>query len=448
MPPEPSDTAPLPGTRAHGRPFTVGGPRALSVLWSCSLLWMVSFMDRQVMAVVLEPARLSLGLSDSRAGWLGSAFLLGVAAFSIPVAHIADRRGRRNAIAAMAFIWSAATLASGMATDFATLLVARFVTGAGEAGFASAGIALVGASYPENVRARKLGFFNSFQVLGIGLGSVLGGALSLRWGWRAPLFAFSLPGLILGFMALAMQDYPANHATGQDSDLFGSMRALFRVRTLKWFYAGQTAFIALAFAVLGWAPTLIMRQFGVDEAAAGKFVATAGVLALPGALLGGIASDRWHQRHPAGRLRFAAFASFLSALGLAGTLFFSFWLHRGPPGSSGPWLVAGVAAFALFCATSAAVPPAVMAASQGVVATKMKGLVWGVGLTLVLLLGAAWTPVVVGFVSDLLGGGAMGLATTLLAASSLNVVATVCYLGAARSYPADAEHALQAERMS
>jgi MFS family permease len=444
MPLEPTEAAPLPGARALSPPFVVGGPRALYVLWICSLLWMVSFMDRQVMSVVLEPARLSLGLHDSQAGWLGSAFLLGVAAFSIPVAHFADRHGRRNAIAGMAFVWSGATLASGLANDFSMLLVARFLTGAGEAGFASAGIALIGASYPEGVRARKLGFFNSFQVLGIGIGSVAGGALSLRWGWRAPLFAFALPGLILGFMALAMQDYPANQSKGQASDLFGSMRALFRVRTLRWFYAGQTAYIAFVFAVLGWAPTLLMRQFAVDEAVAGRFVASAGVLALPGALVGGVWSDRWQRRHPAGRLRFAACAALTAALGLTTAIPLTFWLAPGAPGSWSPWLVGGIAAFALFCAASAAVPPAVMAASQSVVGTEMKGLVWGVGLSLVLLLGGAWTPVLVGSVSDLLGGGAQGLATTLLAVNVFGVVAAICYLGAARAYPADAERASHA----
>jgi MFS family permease len=402
---------------------------------------MVSFMDRQVMSVVLEPARLALRLSDSRAGWLGSAFLLGVGTFSIPVAHLADRHGRRTAIAAMAFVWSGATLASGLARDFPMLLLARFVTGAGEAGFAAAGIALIGASFPEGVRARKLGLFNSFQVLGIGLGSVLGGALSLRWGWRAPMLAFSLPGLILGGLALAMQDYPASHSKGEASDLFGSMRALLRVRTLRWFYAGQTAFVALAFAILAWVPTLLMRHFAIDESAAGRLVATAGFLALPGAIAGGVWSDRWQQRHPAGRLRFAAASSLTSALSLGVAIPCIFWLHRGAPGEWSPWLAAGAAAFALFCASSAAVPPAVMAASQSVVGSEQKGLVWGFGLTLVLLCGAAWLPVVVGTVSDLLGGGAQGLATTILSVSGLGVVAACCFLGAAGAYPADVERA-------
>ena len=189
-----------------------------------------------------------------------------------------------------------------------------------------------------------------------------------------------------------------------------------------------------------------MRQFAFDEATSGRLVAGAGVLALPGALLGGALSDRWQRRHPAGRLRFAACASLAATLGLGAAIPLTFWLHRGGTGGFSVWLVAGIAAFALFCAASAAVSPAAMASSQCVVGSEMRGLVWGVGLTLVLLLGAAWTPVLVGSVSDLLGGGAQGLATTLLAVDVLGVVAAVCYLVAARAYPADAERAGNSDR--
>jgi MFS family permease len=219
------------------------------------------------------------------------------------------------------------------------------------------------------------------------------------------------------------------------------MRALLRVRTLRWFYAGQTAFVAFAFAVLAWAPTLLMRQFALDESAAGRLVATAGVLALPGALVGGVWSDRWQRKHPAGRLRFAAVASLTAALGMGTAIPLTFWLHTGAPREWSPWLVAGTAGFALFCAASAAVSPAGMAASQSVVGDEMKGLVWGFGLSLVLLCGAAWIPVAVGAVSDRLGGGAQGLATTLLGVASLGIVAAFCYLAAARTYPADVERA-------
>jgi MFS family permease len=420
--------------------FTVGGPAALYVLWICSSLWMMSFMDRQVAAVVLEPMRRDLGFGDAEASWLNGGFYLGLAVFAIPVAHLADRTSRRRAIAVMAVVWSLATLATGLCSDPYRLALARAGVGAGEAGFSAAGVSLISASSRPEQRAGRLGIFNLFQVVGLGLGALLAGGLSVKFGWRVPFYVFAVPGILLGFLALTMQDYPTVPSP-KGAGLVTGIRELLQVRTLRWFYAGLTAFLAMTYSVLGWSPALMMRAFHIDEALSGKLTGLAGIWGLPGALVGGLIADRWQRRHPAGRMRFAAVATVAATLGVVIAIPVALWSSVESTGMK--WL--GGAIFNLgFCMCAAAVTPAVMAATQSVVTPDRKSLVWGLGLALVLAAGGGWMPTVVGYVSDALGGGAYGLSLALFGTGGFGIIAALCFAKAAQAYPADHDRVTQA----
>jgi MFS family permease len=340
----------------------------------------------------------------------------------------------------MAVVWSISTLATGLCSHPYSLALARVGVGAGEAGFSAAGLSLISASVRPEQRAARLGIFNLFQVVGIGVGSVLAGGLSVRFGWRVPFYVFAVPGLVLGMFALTMQDYPTVPSRNR-AGLGTAIGELLRVRTLRWFYAGYTAFLAMTYSVLGWSPTLMMRAFHIDEALSGKLTGLAGIWGLPGALVGGLLADRWQRRHPAGRIRLAAVAVLAATLGLLIAIPVALWGEVGPSASA--WI--GGAIFNLgFCMCAAAVTPALMAASQSVVTPDRKSLVWGLGLTLVLVAGGGWMPTVVGYVSDALGGGAHGLSLALFGTGGFGLVAVACFAKAAQSYPADHDRATQA----
>ncbi len=92
-------------------------------------------------------------------------------------------------IGLMAIVWSAATLITGLGVSFTRVLIPRFLTGVGEAGFSSGGTALITASYPEEDHSKKLGVFNLFVVFGAGAGGLMGGYLSKNHGgWSTPFF--------------------------------------------------------------------------------------------------------------------------------------------------------------------------------------------------------------------------------------------------------------------
>jgi len=87
-----------------GKEYKIGGWSAHYILIICSLLYMVNYMDRQVLSAVLEPMKIDLGLSDTQAGSLQTIFLLSIAFFSLPVAYLVDRWSRRKAVALMAIL--------------------------------------------------------------------------------------------------------------------------------------------------------------------------------------------------------------------------------------------------------------------------------------------------------------------------------------------------------
>lgn len=426
---------------SRGVKFQVGGPRALFVLMICSFLWMINFMHRQVFSVVLEPMKRTLEFTDAEAGLLSSAMFIGMALFSIPAAYWSDRWSRKNAIGIMAIVWSVATLFTGLGRDFPELFAARFVAGVGIAGFSSAAMALISMSYEERVRARMLGVFNLFQVFGIAISLILGGYLSANFGgWATPFYFFAVPGIIAGILAFFMQDYDAtgenehSHNPNGVLDFYQSAKTLLSVPSLVWFYAGYTLVIVATLAVITWVPALIMRKFDVVEDVAGLIMAGTGIFTLPGVLLGGVFADRWQQKDKAGRMRFAAIMSLLSGISIVPAIVFLFIL----PGA-GFWLIAGVAMAAIFFAAISAITPAVMAATQSVAPKRERGLVWGLGLFLVMAFGGAWAPSVTGSLSDLFGGGSRGLAFAILTMGLACLGGYVCFRQSARHYARDVE---------
>ena len=94
--------------------FKVSGRQRTSVLVICFLLYMINFMDRQVLSAVLEPMKIDLGFSDTQAGILQTAFFLSMALMGIPAAYLVDRWSRRKTLSLMAIVWSVFTYLTGM----------------------------------------------------------------------------------------------------------------------------------------------------------------------------------------------------------------------------------------------------------------------------------------------------------------------------------------------
>jgi MFS family permease len=420
--------------------YSVGGSHAQTILIVCSLLYMVNYMDRQVLSVILEPMKKALELSDTQAGTIQTVFLLSIALFSFPAAFLVDRWSRRKAISVMAIIWSVFTFLTGLGRSFSGVLLPRTMVGVGEAGFASGGTAMITAAYPYQARGKVMGVFNAFIPLGAGLGMILGGYISVQSGnWRTPFFIFAIPGIILAILALFLRDYKtveAVDATGRQVGLFSLALSLFKVPTLRWLYIGNAMQQIMAFSFLVWTPAFLMRARDISEAKAGLIVGAVSLMAILGAPLGGFIADTWQGKYQRARMMVPTVAMFASAVLVSLSYASNF---------EGVGLFSGI----LFGIIIMIGVPALSATTQEVVVPGLKGMSWGMNVLCQYLLGGGWAPLVVGAVSDALGGGANGLRTALIITAASGLAAGVCYWISSKYYPADMERvrymALEAE---
>jgi MFS family permease len=274
-----------------------------------------------------------------------------------------------------------------------------------------------------------MGIFNMSIPLGVALGSILGGTLAKSGGWQAPFLVFAIPGIILGILALFMKDYKTvehTHESGAKVTFFQSIKKLFQIPSLVWVLVGYGLANIMSMSFLFWTPAFIGRAWGVDVAAANAVMVPIVLAAIVGSPIGGILADIWFKKDPRGRLYIPAITIILSAFLLAGAIYFQF---KG----------IGMGLVIAYGVLNVMALPCLSAISQDVAPAAQKGLVWGLMVFCMYVFGGGWSPYLVGAISDSLGQGAQALGTALTIASIGGILGGICYLMAARPYPADME---------
>jgi MFS transporter, Spinster family, sphingosine-1-phosphate transporter len=386
----------------------------------------LNYVDRYVGAATLPLILASLSLSDASGGLLQSAFIITYSLVCPIVGWIGDRSNRARLAAAGVFVWSAATVASGLAPTYLALLLARAVVGVGEASYAVVTPSLLSDCYPADRRARVLGIFYAAIPVGTALGYILGGLVGERQGWRHAFFIAGAPGLALALLLLAIRepvrgayDRPGAQARTPPG-LGASLRALLARRS---YVCNTLAQVIYTFAMGGlatWIPTYFVRVRGIPLATAastfGLLLVVAGFL---GTLLGGRLGDAFARRAPG--------AHFLvSGWTLAASLVFTVPAVLAPSPAVF-WPAMFMTLLMLFVnvgplnAAMANVLPADLRA-RGFAATTM----------VMHLFGDAASPWLIGVASD-----AVGLTAPVLVAGSMLAVAGVVLLSGRRALERD-----------
>lgn len=190
----------------------------LGVLFVVSIL---NFVDRQILAILAGKVKADLLISDAQLGFLyGTVFGIFYAVFGVPLGVYADLGSRKKLIAWGLGLWSLMTLASGFATGFVSLALARIGVGIGEASASPAAYSLISDLFPKVRRATALAIYSLGVYVGIGLSSFLGGAVVDGWsavfplgqepfglrGWQVAFIVAGLPGLLLVPLVLSFRE--------------------------------------------------------------------------------------------------------------------------------------------------------------------------------------------------------------------------------------------------
>lgn len=278
--------------------------RSWYIVGLLALLYAVSFMDRFMLALLIEPISREMGVSDAQMGLLlGGGFAAVYALGGLPLAFILDNNERRRILVAGVVLWSLSTLVSGFASNFATLALCRSGVALGEAVLTPAAISLIADLFPREKRGLPISIYAAVSsVMVTGSLVVNGGALALATAlapyhgvapWRVALLFVGLPGLLLALLFYltvkepvrgGMDEHdvtrpaPPEHA---DTGFGHYLRRQWRFYLP--YYCATGCLSMYSFAVVTWVPTLMVRRFGEEPAVTGYLL---GAVGAPAALLG------------------------------------------------------------------------------------------------------------------------------------------------------------------
>jgi MFS family permease len=193
-------------TPAAARP----GPAAWITLAILTFVYIINFLDRQLLGFLAKPIKDSLHITDAQLGLIGGFYFACFYCFiAIPVGWFADRTNRVTVLSLACLIWSGATAACGMAANYAQLVAARMVVGFGEAGGVPPSYAIITDTFPPGRRGFAFGIYNFGPAAGAALGIAFGGAIAIAFGWREAFLAIGVVGVVTAIVArLILRDPP------------------------------------------------------------------------------------------------------------------------------------------------------------------------------------------------------------------------------------------------
>lgn len=397
--------------------------------------YVLSFVDRQILNLLVEPIRRDLAINDTQMSLLmGLSFALFYTVCGIPLGRVADTRSRRGLIAVGILFWSAATAACGMAKIYWQFLLCRIGVGVGEAALSPAAYSLIADSFPAERRATAISVYSMGVYLGSGLAFLVGG-LVIQFAsaqgdvtlpllgevrpWQLIFLILGVAGVFFTLLMLAIKE-PVRRGAGAGvavplSEVGRYIRANRRTVLLHNF-----GFAGLAFAGYGsaaWIPTFYIRTYGWDAGQVGivygSIVAVFGCL---GIVFGGRLADWMAKR---GRSDANMRVGLFSALGaLPMVVLF-------PLMDTAFWASVLMAPTVFFLSMPFGVAPA---AIQEIMPNSMRGQASAIYLFVITLIGLGIGPTAVALVTDFVFADDAALRYSLLIVTTLAVLMSIILL--------------------
>lgn len=409
--------------------------RAWSTVAILMLAYVLSFIDRQILNLLVGPIRRDLVISDTQMSLLmGLSFALFYTVCGIPLGRLADTKSRRGLIAIGVLFWSAMTAACGMARLYWQFLLCRIGVGVGEAALSPAAYSLIADSFPAERRATAISVYSMGVYLGSGLAFLLGG-LVIKFAsaqgdvllpvlgevrpWQLIFLILGAAGVLFTLLLLAVRE-PARRGVGAGVavpliEVGRYLRA--NRRTVLYHNFG---FAGLAFAGYGsaaWIPTFFIRTYGWDAGHVGvvygSIVAVFGCL---GIVFGGRLADWMAKRgRTDANMRVGLYAA-MAALPCVASF---------PLMDNALWAAALMAPTVFCLSMPFGVAPA---AIQEIMPSAMRGQASAIYLFVITLIGLGIGPTAVALVTDYLFADDQALRYSLLIVSTLAVSSSLFLL--------------------
>ncbi|MBN3787670.1 MFS transporter [Burkholderia sp. Ac-20353] len=259
----------------------------------CMLAYIFSFVDRQVLVLMIEPIKRDLQLSDTQFSLLnGFAFSLFYAVMGMPIAYLADRYARPQIISFGIALWSIATATCGLSQHFLQMFLARMGVGVGEAALSPGAYSMLADYFPQEKLGRAIAVYSLGSFIGGGTAFLVGGyviallkhasAFTLPLvgqvhAWQVTFLIVGLPGLLVALLFAATVRDPQRKGLAQDHS--GSIRRVSMRDSLRFVamhrstftchYLGFSCYAMALYCLLSWTPAFYIRHFGMTAVEAG-----------------------------------------------------------------------------------------------------------------------------------------------------------------------------------
>jgi MFS family permease len=256
------------------------------LLWVLALVYAVNIADRYVVSTVMESIRLDLHLTDSGIAVLtGVSLALFYVTIGIPISALADRTNRRNIIAGALVLWSLMTVWFGLSQTFWQMLAARIGVGVGEAGGTPPSTSMLADLFRPRERPAALTFYSLGGCVGAWIGGSIAGDIADHFGWRMTFFALGAPGVILGLlifltvrepkrgaMESAIVEAPKDRPVAPKVPLGQALKFIFSQTAAIHLMMGGAVTALWGWGLLWWAPTFLLRTYGLTAGQAGALL--------------------------------------------------------------------------------------------------------------------------------------------------------------------------------
>jgi predicted MFS family arabinose efflux permease len=237
-------------------------------------VYVLNFLDRQLLSILAKPIQDELGVTDGQLGLIsGLYFALFYCLLAIPVGWLADRSNRARVLSFACALWSAATVACGLSTNYAQLAAARMSVGVGEAGGVPPSYAIISDYFPPGTRGTALGLFNLGPPLGQAFGVAFGASIAAAYSWRSAFIALGMVGIATALAVWLFVREPARGGLDAPdkqlavvppkADFWATCRKFFTHPVLLRvaLACGATQFVT--YAILNFTTLFLMREKGM-----------------------------------------------------------------------------------------------------------------------------------------------------------------------------------------
>ncbi|MEG3181292.1 spinster family MFS transporter [Sphingomonas sp. LT1P40] len=249
------------------------------VLGMLCFVYVLNFLDRQLVSILAKPIQDGLQITDSQLGYVtGFYFALFYCFIAIPVGWLADRSNRTKILSLACGLWSGATIACGMAGNYGQLAAARMAVGIGEAGGVPPSYAIISDTFPRERRGTAMGIFNLGPPIGSALGVAFGASLAAAYDWRVPFYVVGAIGIVTAILVYFLvpepvrgryDPAPAAVSTRPEPSFGQSISGFFSNKLLAVAALASGAANFITYGLANFATLFLMREKGMtlDEVA-------------------------------------------------------------------------------------------------------------------------------------------------------------------------------------